>query len=190
MALVGEPSELSLVTRHKGLMIGELILRTRGLYRPAEAGWVYEVTFEGRAAHSSTPHLGRNAIEDSLRFLRSLEKRVGKVVVLSWQGGTGHNIIPASAELRLSLGNRAKVLLPSEASQRVRVKRLDPGWYPTLPWEEIDWCIEALRALLAPQERVREPAFQPPHLTWNVTGLKETKEGWCMTFDVRTLPGR
>ncbi len=190
MALVGEPSELNLVTQHKGLAVVEILFKERGLHRPSSPEWVYEVTFSGEAVHSSTPELGKNAIEASVQFLRDLQKRHKKVAVLAWEGGTGHNVIPASARLRFSLGEGPKAAVASNARQRVKVERLEPGWYPRYPWEEAVWCMETARELLAPLEKLKDAVFQPPHLTWNFTWLRETKEGWSLIFDVRALPGQ
>lgn len=190
MALVGEPSELALVCRHKGLAVIEISFLSRGLHRPSQSEWVYEATFQGEAAHSSTPDLGENAIEESLRFFQKVQKRVPKVRVLSWIGGTAHNIIPAGAALRFSLGDHPKISFRSSAKQRVRVGRLSPGWYPTLPWAAMLWSIDTVRDLMTPYEKLRDRAFQPPTLTWNLTSFKETRQSWSVTFDVRALPGQ
>lgn len=190
MALVGEPSELSLVTRHKGLAVIEILFKSRGLHRPSAREWVYEVTFTGRPAHSSTPDLGVNAIEHSVEFLARMTPQVKKCAVLSWTGGTAHNIIPGSAMLRFSLGDRERMNLHSHGSQQVRAKRLEPGWYPTLPWADALWCLETMRDLLVSHEKLRDRDFQPPHLTWNTTFLQETKEGWSLVMDLRPLPGQ
>ena len=189
MALIGEPSELKLVTRHKGLVVAEILFKERGLHRPSSTEWVYEITFAGQATHSSTPELGKNAIGASVEFLQDLRKKQKKISVLAWEGGTGHNVIPSSARLRFSLGESQKVAFPSNARQRVKVERLAPGWYPRLPWDDAIWCMETARGLLTPQEKDRDSAFLPPHLTWNFTWFKETKEGWSLIFDVRALPG-
>jgi len=190
MALVGEPSELSLVTRHKGLAVLEILLRGKGLHRPSKTEWVYEIQFIGQATHSSTPALGRNALQESIVFLKELKKRYEKVKVLSWEGGTGHNVIPASARVRFSLGDRPKAALSSSSTRKVKIERAAPGWYPTLPSDHLIWCIDSFGELVSPLLQQKDPAFQPPHLTWNVTLLRETKEGLSLTIDVRPLPGQ
>ncbi len=190
MALVGEPSDLALVTRHKGLAVVEITFRTRGLFRPNSEQWVYEVTFQGQASHSSTPHLGVNAIGLSVRFLQELQKKFGKVAVLSWEGGEGHNMIPASARIRFCLPDRPKVVFRTSPQQKIRVERVPAGWYGTLPWEEVVWSLQTIEPLMAPLQKIQDRAFDPPHLTWNATQLKEGKEGWALTFDLRSLPGQ
>lgn len=190
MALVGEPSQMRLVTRHKGLLVAEVLLKSKGLLRPPHTQWCYEAHFLGEAAHSSTPEMGHNAILESLRFLQKLHTKYKKVVVLSWQGGTGHNIIPASAALRFSLADHPKVSFPSGSRCRVKTHRLPAGWYSTLPWERVLWTWERFQELFRPYEKLRDREFDPAHLTWNVTRLQETKEGWSLVFDARPLPGQ
>jgi hypothetical protein len=182
MALVGEPSELALVTRHKGLAVGQVLFKSRGLHRPTRSEWVYEVTFRGQAAHSSTPGLGVNALKESWEFLRTVSKQHPKVILLSWEGGTGHNVIPSSATIRFSLGDLPKAAFRSTSQRKIKSQRLAPGWYPTLPWGQALWCIDTLKELFTPLQKPQDRTFQPAILTWNVTWLNQTKQGWCLTF--------
>ena len=190
MALVGEPTDLSLVTRHKGFAVLEVTFKSRGLYRPDSESWVYEALLQGESSHSSTPHLGDNALRRALTLLEDLRKKFGKVMVLSWQGGEAHNMIPASSRLRFSLGDRPKAALPARVSQKIRPERIPSGWYSTLPWENALWCVETVGAALALLEKRRDKAFDPSQLTWNMTQLTESKEGWTLVFDLRPLPGQ
>ncbi len=190
MALVGEPTGLSLVTRHKGLAVAEVIFKNKGLYRPNSAEWVYDAVFTGQAAHSSTPDLGVNAVDAAARFLENTAKKYGKIHILSWEGGSGHNVIPASSSLRFSLGGRPKTAFSSNSKQKIKATRLAPGWYPKLPWEEMVWTMDSARQLLTPHGKERDPAFKPPHMTWNFTWLQQKKEGWSLTVDARALPGK
>lgn len=190
MALVGEPTELHLVTRHKGLAVAEILFKTKGLHRPSAAEWVYEAVFTGKPAHSSTPHLGVNALDLSAAFLRKLKARFSKIAVLSWQGGSGHNVIPASASVRFSLGPHPKVFFPSAKGCQVKAQRLNPGWYPRFPWEDMMWVMDEVRTVFLPLEKFKDSSFDPPRMTWNFTWLRETREGWSLTFDARPLAGR
>lgn len=190
MALVGEPSELSLVSRHKGLAVIEAVFLTRGLFRPSEQQWVYEASFKGQASHSSTPHLGENALQLSASFLKELLRKFPKVAVLSWEGGEGHNMIPASARLRFCLPDRPKTLFASNAKRKVKAERVPAGWYPTLPADEAIACLETAEGLFRPLEKSRDKGFDPPHLTWNLTRMMESKTEWSLVFDIRALPGQ
>jgi acetylornithine deacetylase/succinyl-diaminopimelate desuccinylase family protein len=119
-AVVGEPSRLEPVLGHKGS------------YRK-------RMTFQGRAAHSSEPHLGRNAIYGAALValeIDALNQRLQKVhdplfgspaasanVI---QGGSGTIIIAASCELDIE-----RRLLPGETEETAQA--------------EIDEILETLR---------------------------------------------
>ena len=68
--------------------------------------------------------------------MQECRKRFGKVMVLSWEGGEGHNMIPASCAIRLSLGARPREPWVMKAKATVKAERVKAGWYPTLPWED------------------------------------------------------
>jgi acetylornithine deacetylase/succinyl-diaminopimelate desuccinylase family protein len=110
LAIVGEPTELQVVTAHKGSLW--LRLETRG-----------------EAAHGSRPELGKNAVHEMARvvdaletdYARELKKRrhpllgPGTVNVGSIVGGTQPNIVPASCVI--SIDRRT---LPGETEASVR----------------------------------------------------------------------
>ena len=190
MALVGEPSELALVSRHKGLAVLEVTFRSRGLFRPDSEQWAYEALFRGQASHSSTPDLGENALEQSISFLKELRRKFPKIAVLAWEGGEGHNMIPASARLRFCPPDRPKSPFPPGARRKVKAERIPAGWYSLPPWQEALDCLEIARAVFSPLEKPRDKGFDPPQMTWNFTQMKESKEGWSLVFDLRPLPGQ
>ena len=96
MAVVGEPTGLEIATAHKG------VLR-------------FEMAAIGLPAHSSKPHLGRNAIHAMSRVLDALEteylpaldpdghKLVGPATlsVTTIAGGTAINVVPAECVISL-----------------------------------------------------------------------------------------
>jgi acetylornithine deacetylase/succinyl-diaminopimelate desuccinylase-like protein len=110
LAIVGEPTKLSVVTAHKGNLW--LRLGTRG-----------------RAAHGATPHLGKNAIHAMARVVEILEtdyaahlqRRThallgpGTVNVGRISGGKQANIVPDSCEIVVD-----RRTLPGETAAGVR----------------------------------------------------------------------
>lgn len=110
LAIVGEPTRLQVITAHKGDVW--LTLRTRG-----------------RAAHSSRPELGRNAIHEMARAVDLLETRYAAqlarrrhavlgpptVNVGMIHGGTQPNIVPDFCEI--SVDRRT---IPGETTAGVR----------------------------------------------------------------------
>ena len=110
LAIVGEPTKLSVVTAHKG----SLWLRLQTL---------------GRAAHGATPHLGKNAIYTMSRvvekletdYARALRRRkhpllgAGTVNVGRIAGGRQANIVPDCCEILVD-----RRTLPGETEAGVR----------------------------------------------------------------------
>src|SRR3954470_23405991 len=95
--MCGEPSELQIISAHKGYAVVRCTLRDRKA-RPvnSEGPGIEQLEFAGKAAHSSTPHLGENAILKALAWLRSS----GSPVVAA-RGGSGTNVVPATCTLEV-----------------------------------------------------------------------------------------
>jgi acetylornithine deacetylase len=110
LAIVGEPTKLQVITAHKGSVW--LQLETRG-----------------RAAHGSTPHLGKNAIEEMARVVVLLEGEyasqlrgrkhrllgTGTVNVGTIAGGRQPNIVPDGCVIKID-----RRTLPGETEEGVR----------------------------------------------------------------------
>ncbi|HUB08248.1 MAG TPA: M20/M25/M40 family metallo-hydrolase [Myxococcales bacterium] len=91
-AVCGEPSSLHIVHAHKGYMVARVKL---GQPKPAKPV-VRRASFAGKAAHSSTPSLGENAIEKALH-----DPLAGAVTM---RGGQGANSVPAECVVEYAEG--------------------------------------------------------------------------------------
>lgn len=110
LAIVGEPTRNQVVTAHKGDLW--LVLRT-----------------QGRSAHGSTPHLGKNAVHAMARVVDLLETRYASdlarrshpllgsptVNVGAILGGSQPNIVPASCSIQVD-----RRTLPGETERGVK----------------------------------------------------------------------
>jgi acetylornithine deacetylase/succinyl-diaminopimelate desuccinylase-like protein len=152
----GEPSGLTIVHAHKGYLVARVRFGRIGPSRPA----VRSVLFEGRAAHSSTPVLGANAIEKALR-----EPLEGAVAI---RGGQGANSVPAGCRVSLGADPRA-AQLPLDL-----VRRVVAGWH-------------SLIASLVPE---RDDRFAPPVAVSNLGWIEGSGEGVELLLDARLLPGQ
>lgn len=121
-AIVGEPTSLEMATAHKG------VLR-------------FEIATSGVPAHSSKPHLGVNAIHAMSRVLDAIERDyiprlgahahplvgAGTMNVSTIVGGSGHNVVPASAVIAVD-------------------RRVIPGEEPEALLAEFDELLDGVRA--------------------------------------------
>lgn len=107
MAIVGEPSDLSLITAAKGFAVIEIRIpfsESEKAYKRdhdlQESTSTQSRLFKGKSAHSSTPHLGESAIIKMLDFLFELPDGMA---ILSIDGGTAANTIASHALLELDM---------------------------------------------------------------------------------------
>lgn len=164
--LCGEPSELQLYTAHKGycLLIVELTPR-----RPKRVAsqTARTMVFEGKAVHSSTPHLGDNAAD---KALRSLAKPDGPAL-LSIEAGGSTNTVPGRCEALVAdeASDGDGVDLSSALAAAQRVAR---AWHKQV-------------ALLRP---LADERFSPATSVANLTRLRGRKGRLEIALDARLIP--
>ncbi len=152
-AVVGEPSDLELIYAHKGHVIGTASLPLETAKPDFTKDW------SGKAAHSSTPQLGVNAL--SKAFQEIGRKRWGMV---SLEAGTNSNRVPESSRASL-------VAETGTATQ-----------------ELLDF-VQAVQGLEKALRKTRDSRFSPSvtTLSWNLARTLSGRVE--LTFDLRTLPG-
>src|SRR5205823_13584819 len=95
--LCGEPSKLELISAHKGYVVVRCTVADDRARLVSTAGpGIEELTFAGKAAHSSTPHLGVNAIRRAIAWARAS----GSAVVAA-RGGSSANVVPARCQIEV-----------------------------------------------------------------------------------------
>ncbi len=151
-AMVGEPSLLEIIFAHKGHLVVRVSLKRKSTLAKNKTNYL------GKAAHSSTPHLGDNAIE---KALLSLFNKDAAIVTLD--GGVGSNTIPSRCTAEWNEG-------PSVAS--VSLQHFMVG-------------IAELRRDLAKQKDSR---FAPSTPTVSVNWVRSLPNEIQFVFDVRLLP--
>jgi succinyl-diaminopimelate desuccinylase len=107
MALIGEPSDLKVIHAAKGYVQVEIQipysedeLKYKSEHNLSESTSTQSRLFSGKAAHSSTPHLGESAIKKMFDYLLQMPRGV---IIMSLDGGVNHNTVPAQAFLEVDL---------------------------------------------------------------------------------------
>ena len=159
-ALIGEPSELAAVHAHKGYAVFEARVALARLAGGAKSGASRELV-RGTAAHSSTPHLGRNAILAALDRLAASDAPG----VCALEGGGAVNVVPDRCELGLAAGGAfAKAPLLAFLAA----------------WRRFEASLAAGRC---------DQAFDPDTSVASLGRVAQDGEQAVFRFDVRTIPG-
>jgi len=167
-ALVGEPSELVAIRAHKGYGVYHARI-ARAPLPTGQRGQAVEYVLQGESAHSSTPHLGRNAIE--LALDRLAESDVQGVVLL--EGGSAVNQVPARCTLRAVLADPAAHDAPVASFDCAPLLGFHRAWR------------EVSSALRVPANA----DFDPPYTVGNLGRAILADGAVEITFDLRLVAG-
>lgn len=146
MALIGEPSDLQIINAAKGfanveirIPFSEQEMNYRNEHNLRESTSTQSKLFRGKAAHSSTPQLGENAITKMLEYLMMLPDAVN---IMEMDGGINFNTVPSHAFLEIDLATpidkpiSKKVANIYRAIKALELKFMsykDNDFYPSTP---------------------------------------------------------
>lgn len=169
MALVGEPSDLKLITAGKGMAAVEIRLpyseeerQHRLDHNLRESTSSQSRIFNGRPAHSSTPQRGESAIKKLFEYLLQLPENL---VVMEVDGGDNFNTVPAQAFLELD---------PRSGIKDPMAKKLSKIY-------------SVIKALESEFLQYQDAEFLPSHPTLNI-GLIRTYEDHIFLSGTCRLP--
>jgi len=168
MAIVGEPSELQIVYANNGYMIVEftiLFSEDEKAHRSSNTGMsrTQEKMFHGKAVHSSTPHLGDNAI---LKLVNYVAKLPRGTAIIKATGGSSVNTVPADAEIEI---DGAKVFTNSVGEKLVDL-------------------VKELQKLEREFLNFENKQFSPAFPTLNPGALETNDEGLKLIVSFRITP--
>ena len=176
--LCGEPSELQIISAHKGYaVVGCTVRDSKARSVGSEGPGIEQLEFSGKAAHSSTPHLGENAILKALAWVKSS----GSPVVGA-RGGSGTNVVPASCVL--------EVPAPREKGQpEPAATRFLP---PRAPQSNLWRALATASALEELWQRTLPPGtdarFDPAGAVGGLNVLETAENAVAVQLDARLLP--
>jgi len=102
--LVGEPSELKVVYAHKCLNLYRISIGYQLIERDVKGfNRQIELSCTGKSAHSSYPHLGVNAIQETFSFLEKANQEGFEMRFTQFQGGDTVNKVPDHAYVQFVL---------------------------------------------------------------------------------------
>ena len=176
--LCGEPSELRIIHAHKGYAVVRCTILDRKA-RPVDTGGpgVEQLQFAGKAAHSSTPHLGENAILKALRWVKSS----GSAVVAA-RGGSGTNVVPASCTLEVPAPREQGEPRP-EATRFLPARGPQPNLWRSLATAS---ALEELWQEVLPAGH--DVRFDPPGAVGGLNVLESEGASVSIQLDARLLP--
>lgn len=111
-AVIGEPTDLKIVTAAKGIASVEIRIpltpeeiEFRSQHNLSESTSTQSKMFHGRSAHSSMPQMGDSAIIKMLDYLLQIPE---STFIMDIEGGVNFNSVPSHAFLEVDLGAPVK----------------------------------------------------------------------------------
>lgn len=124
-AVLGETTNLQIANASKGyavveirLAFGEQEKKYKESRLESESVTTETKVFSGKSAHSSTPHLGDNAVQKLFEFLQKMPE---SMVLIDMDGGTRFNMVPNQAMIELELTSHVPDLIISKLNKIFRV---------------------------------------------------------------------
>ncbi len=169
-ALIGETSNLKIIQAAKGFAVVDIRLPIPIEERKYKSGReLMESTstqtklFAGQSAHSSTPHLGDNAIKKMFEYL---QKMPDNMILIEADGGTRFNMIPNQAMIELDFVSHLK------NSSLVKLNQI----YKVLQDVELD------------MQQFEDGDFEPSHSTLSIGIIRTFEDSILMGGSCRILP--
>lgn len=169
-ALIGETSDLKIINAAKGFAVVEVripISEEEIAYKQsrelAESTTTQTKVFSGKSAHSSTPHLGDNAIQKMLDFLQKMPENM---VLIEVDGGTRFNMIPSQAMVELEMVSHIK--------------------NPTL--QKLNKIYQVIQEVDVDMRLHVDKEFEPSHSTWSAGIIRTQSDSILLGGSCRILP--
>jgi succinyl-diaminopimelate desuccinylase len=169
-AVIGETTDLQIANASKGYAVVEIRLpfgEEEKKYKESrlelESITTETKVFSGKSAHSSTPHLGDNAVQKLFDFLQKMPENM---VLIDMDGGTRFNMVPNQAMIELELTSHVPNLIITKLNKIFRV----------------------LLEVESDMKLFRNPLFEPDHSTLSIGLVRSNDELVRIGGSCRVLP--
>ena len=169
-ALIGETSNLNIIHAAKGfatveirIPLSEAEIEYKMKRNQLESVSTESKIFSGKAAHSSMPHLGDNAI---VKMLEYLQKMPQNMVIVEVDGGTRYNSIPNQAMLELDATSH----IADAALQR------------------LNHIYQIIKEVETEMEKIQDQEFEPVHSTLSIGMIRTYEDSLWIGGSCRILP--
>ena len=191
-ALVGEPTNLELVTAHRGYIALQIDLLHSSDAPPPNNGVTYSVVCHGERAHSTTPYLGRNAVQIMLEHIARFSAEEPTCSVHQLDGGHRLDEVPEQCSLLIHVPSPSKWMpLGSflETTPLASSTSLGPDIRPTLA--HMSRVMPQIHELFRWSSSDDSAEFYPPNPIYNLSGIQTQPNGTVqILLDYRPLPGQ
>ncbi|MGH7778576.1 MAG: M20/M25/M40 family metallo-hydrolase [Candidatus Binataceae bacterium] len=177
IAMVGEPSRLKVITAHKGLMVFEVAIH----FRPEPADRHLDsrrLIFSGKAAHSSTPALGENAIAKALAAIATQSQ----FQLVSIDGGDAVNKVPAWCEVVVA-ADTAQAFAASRSEDTGPVRHV----IPAVAVQTLAGFADSLNEFANAASPI-DADYSAPTLTSNLGLVRTSSDVIVLEFELRSPP--
>lgn len=201
--LVGGPTELKTVYAHKSQLLFKVSIGYQQVERDAR-GFNRRIDLHsfGRSAHAAYPHLGSNAIQESMAFLQRATDNGFEIRFTKFDGGDTVNKVPDRALMQFYLTSHQfedfkrffREVVRSEGKERAfRVELGGVGdmgvrFLPDILFPCMLGVIQFFREMTLDFGKVKDDSYNPPHSTINFGTLKQGLSKVDLHFDTRLLP--
>jgi acetylornithine deacetylase/succinyl-diaminopimelate desuccinylase-like protein len=179
-ASCGEPSELRIIDGHKGYLVAKVTVRDAAAFAPRSP--LLRLVFAGKAAHSSTPHLGESAIAKALAFCDA-----AGLLPVAARGGDATNKV--AARCAVDVPDRPGLAERARAAGAAAETALPDGRSAARAIAAFRRVAAELARIVAGAEPLEDARFDPRTTVFN-QGVIEATDGGATGFcDARLLPG-
>ena len=182
-AVVGEPSNLSIVYAHKGHLVLESKLKDMDAV-VLESAEFSRIDLVGEPGHSSTPHLGVNAIVKGIDFIK---QHKGDLRLVAFEGGELVNVIPDKATLWFETD---KKIIPTEQGVHISMEK-GKGEKTLFTVDFLNCFIEVMDLFKRLQSEFKKnpnPEFDPATSSISLGVIHTKNNEVSVKFGLRTLP--